>query len=143
MKKLFNTNYNHGALDVALLILRVGIAIMMITHGYPKLVKLLSGEEIKFADPYGMGVYLSILLAVFAEIGCSILIFLGLATRLATIPLIITMLTTVFIIHAEDGFGVQELSLHYLIVYVFLLISGAGRFSIDSLIGTNKGRRRR
>lgn len=144
MKQLFNTNYNHSGLDIALLILRVGTSAMMLTHGYPKLQTLLAGGEIQFADPFGLGMYISMLLAVFAEVLCSILLMLGLATRLAAIPLIITMGIAVFMIHAADPFIKKEMGLHYLLAYVFILISGAGRFSIDRLIGgSSKGRRRR
>lgn len=143
MRRLFNTNYNHRGLDVGTLILRLGVAGMMLTHGYPKFQGLLEGGEIQFADPYGLGVTFTMIFAVFAEFFCSLLILLGLATRLATIPLLITMGTVVFVIHAADGFGKQEMGLHFMLVYVFLLIAGPGRFSIDNLISSNMRRRRR
>jgi putative oxidoreductase len=143
MKRLFNTNYNHSGLDFALLILRIAISAMMLTHGYPKLQALLAGGELQFADPFGFGEYLTMLLAVFAEVLCSILLLLGLATRLAAIPLIITMATVIFIVQAADGFDKKEMAAHYLLTYIVILIVGAGRFSIDHLISNNKSRRRR
>lgn len=82
----------------------------------------------------GVGDELSLYLALFAEIGCSIFVILGCATRLVVIPLIITMLVAVFIIHAADPFVKQEMGLHYLLIYVMLLLTGAGRYSIDYLI---------
>jgi len=143
MSRLFNTNYNHRSLDIALLIFRVSIALLMLTHGIPKFNTLLAGGEIKFPDPIGVGAVLSLVFAVFAEAFCSILIFLGLATRLAVLPLIITMLVAVFIIHAEDGLVKQEAGLHYLLAYVLLLFAGSGRFSIDSLISRKTSRSKR
>lgn len=143
MKRTFNTNLNHNLIDFGLLVLRVSIGIFMLTHGWPKLSKLLAGGEIQFLDPFGIGAKPSFILAMFAEFFCSILIILGLATRWAVIPLIITMLVAIFVAHAADGFQKQELPAHYVLVYVFLLLSGPGKFSIDHLISKNLNRRYR
>lgn len=134
MKRLFNTNFNHDSLHLMLLILRIGIASFMIVHGYQKLGWLTAGGEIQFGDPIGVGEAASLYLTVFAEFFCSIFLLLGLGTRLATIPLIITMLVAVFIVHSADGFDKKESGLHYLLVYVFLLVSGPGKYSIDHII---------
>lgn len=134
MKTLFNTNLNQASIHFMLLILRIGIASFMIVHGYQKLGMLTAGGEIQFGDPIGVGDAASLYLAVFAEFFCSIFLLVGFATRLATIPLIITMVVAVFIVHAPDGFDKKELGLHYLLGYVFLLVSGAGKYSVDHLI---------
>ncbi len=147
MKRLFNTNFNNETVHGMLLFLRIGIAALMLTHGIPKLQGLLAGGEIKFGDPIGIGVAPSLYLTIFAEVGCSVLLILGLCTRLAIIPLIITMLVAALIVHAQDDFGTKEMALHYLLVFVFLLFSGPGKYSFDSLIGRSSGhssgRRRR
>ena len=143
MKRLFNTNLNLESTHLILLLVRITVAAFMLTHGYPKLQKLLAGGEIQFGDPIGVGVHTSLVLAVFAEFACSILIFLGLATRLATLPLIVTMAIAVFIVHATDAFGNKELGLLYLLIYLVLLVVGAGKYSIDQLISRNSHRRRR
>ena len=83
-------------------------------------------------DPYGLGVTTSFVLVVFAEFVCSVLVILGLATRLATIPIIITMATAVIIAHANDPFGVKEKPLLFLVCFVFILIIGAGKYSVDN-----------
>lgn len=134
MKNLFSTNINVKSLDFILLLLRIAVAAFMLTHGYPKLMKLLAGGEIRFADPFGLGMYFSLVLAVFAEFFCSILVGLGIGTRLAAIPLIITMSVAAFIAHASDPFGRKELALLYLVVFVFLLFTGSGKFSVDYFI---------
>ena len=103
----------------------------MLTHGTPKLITLFGSEEIAFADPFGMGMEITLAFAVFAEFICSILVILGLGTRLAAIPLIITMFTAAVIIHASDPFQRKEMALFYLLVFTVLLITGAGKHSLD------------
>ena len=105
----------------------------MLTHGFPKLLKLFGSEEIVFADPFGIGQGITLTLAVFAEFICAILVILGLGARLAAIPLIITMFTAAFVIHAGDAFNSKELALIYLIIFVVILITGAGKHSLDYL----------
>ena len=134
MKNLFKTNINIQSLNIVLLLIRVLIASFMIVHGLQKTHLLFGAEPLQFADPIGIGMKASLILTLFAEIFCSVLIFIGLGTRLAVIPLMITMLVAVFIIHADHGFAKQEMGLHYLMTYLLLLVTGSGKFSIDRLI---------
>lgn len=59
---------------------------------------------------------------------------MGAFTRLATIPLIFSMLVVIFIVHANDPFQMKELPLLYLGIYVLLFFTGAGRISLDTII---------
>lgn len=111
----------------------------MLTHGFPKLMKVIDGN-MQFGDPLGIGAGPSLVLAAFAEAICSILIILGLATRLAVIPLIITMATAAFIVHANDPFSSQEMPLLYLLIYVTLMVTGPGKYAVDQAIGKKSGR---
>jgi putative oxidoreductase len=138
IKHLVSTHHKNNNLDWALLIARLGISSLMLFHGIPKLMKLFGEGEIQFGDPIGLGPEVSFMLVVFAEFFCSVLLFFGFATRIVAIPLIITMLVAVFIVHSSDGFGAQELGLHYLLVYVILLILGSGRYSIDGWLSRPK-----
>lgn len=138
MKKLFHTGFQPELLNMVLLIIRIAVAVFMLTHGWPKLQKLLAGGEIKFGDPIGIGMAPSLALAVFAEFLCSILVGIGLATRLATIPSIITMAVAAFISHGADPFGKKELALLYLLIYIFLLVAGSGKYSIDNFISRKR-----
>jgi len=133
MKKLFQTKLNNTSVHLSLLLLRLAAGGFMLTHGFPKLKRLMAGE-MQFGDPLGLGPEISLVLAVFAEFLCSILILLGLGTRLAVIPLIVTMAVAAFIAHGADPFGRKELALFYLVSYVVLLLSGSGKFSVDRLI---------
>lgn len=137
MKRIFSINKTI-ATDIGLLIARVGIAVLMLTHGIPKLVMLLSGSVVQFPSVFGMSPEVSLGLTVFTEVLCSALLLVGLATRLVTIPLIITMLVAALLIHAADPLSAKEPALNYLLVYVFLLLSGGGKYSIDGLLQRKK-----
>jgi putative oxidoreductase len=134
LKGLFQTGTREVYLDLLVLFLRIAIAALMISHGLPKLSKLLEGGEIQFGDPIGLGPTLSLILVVFAEFFCSILIGIGLGTRLATIPLMITMFVAAFITHGADPFQRKEMALLYLLFYISLLIIGSRKYSVDYLI---------
>lgn len=134
MKKIFHVNKASNATHAALLLARVGIAALMLTHGLPKMGLLFSDAAIQFPAVMGMSPQLSLAMTVFAEVLCSVLILTGFATRLAVIPLAITMLVAVVLIHAADPFSAKEPALHYLLVYVILLFTGSGKFSIDYLL---------
>lgn len=106
---------------------------MMLTHGIPKIMRFFSGNEIKFADPFGLGPEISLAMAAFAEGICSILVILGFKTRLASIPIILTMLTAAFYAHWDDPFGRKELPLLFCVVFISLLLTGGGAYSLDNL----------
>lgn len=120
--------------DLVLLILRITFGgSMIIGHGWGKLMRLFSGEPIEFGDPYGIGPTASLILATFAEFLCSVLVMLGLFTRLSVIPLIITMLTVVFVVHLGDEYGRVEKGILFLMAYIAILIGGPGRYSLDAI----------
>ena len=77
---------------------------------------------------------LSLVLAVFAEVLCVIFVLVGLGTRLASIPIIVTMVIAVFLIHAADPFAVKEMGLLYLLAYVVFFLVGSGKYSVDALL---------
>ena len=121
-------------LDIGILVLRLFFGgFMIILHGWGKMLKLFSEGPIEFGDPIGLGPTVSLGLTVFAEFLCSILIMLGLFTRWAAIPLIITMLVAAFIVHGPDPLMRKEKALLYLAPYIFLLLNGAGKYSLDHL----------
>jgi len=62
------------------------------------------------------------------------MVALGLLTRMAVVPLIITMLVAAFVIHGGDPFKKMESALLYLIPFIVIFWQGAGKFSIDEFI---------
>ena len=125
--------------DLGLLVLRVGAGVMMMTHGWGKLLMLLDGKGHDFADPVGAGPMASLLLAVFAEFLCALLVVLGVKTRWTAIPLVVTMAVAALVVHASDPFNVKELAALYGVVFLALVLTGGGRYSFDGWLG---GRRR-
>lgn len=134
MKKFLKTHIYLGYLNLVLLFVRIGVGFLMMTHGVPKMQKLFAGGDIKFADTFGIGPTPTLALVVFAEVICSALIILGLFTRLAVIPLTITMAIAAFVIHGSDPIGDKEASLMYLMIYLIILAAGPGRYSVDRLL---------
>lgn len=119
-------------LDISLLLLRLAFGgLMIINHGWGKLNKLLAEGPVKFADPLGLGKEISLQLAVFSEVVCAFLLVIGLFTRLAAVPALITMLVAAWIVHGGDPFKQQEHALLFAVVYAVLIIMGPGKFSID------------
>jgi len=133
MRKLFSTRYNPGAYNMALLILRLGFGILMAYHGYQKFTHFHQTEGFMM-NFMGMGKSVTTSLVIFAELFCSILVILGLFTRLACIPLVILTLVIVFKAMNGDIFGKAEVGFLYLLTFTSLLFTGAGRISVDHLI---------
>ena len=126
--------------DLASLILRVGLGFFMVFgHGLGKLQMLISGE-IQFAALFGLSPAINLTLAVLAEFFAALLVMIGLKTRLASIPVILTMAVAVFIVHFSDplfaasGGGSKEFAAIYLIGYLGILLLGSGKYSLDALI---------
>lgn len=138
------------ALALGLLILRLGIGGYMLTHGWGKLQMLLAGNFEQMGDPIGLGPVLSLVLITFAEFACSILVMIGLATRPAAAVIAFAMAVAAFVAHAADPWTMQrafevflagesqfpvskEPALTLLIVFLSLVFTGAGEWSLDAL----------
>ncbi len=138
MKKILDLCFNPGeysnTISLSLLFLRLIVGGFMLTHGIGKFMMLIGDAPIRFLDPIGLGAGFSLALVVFAEFLCSICLIFGFATRLAVIPLVITMLVATIVVHGADGFGKQELPLLYASIYVFLAVMGSGKFSVDQYL---------
>lgn len=132
MKRINSTRFTNTGVHFCLLLLRVGLGLMMLNHGLPKLMHF-NQMAPDFFDPVNTGGHFSLILVIFAEVICAGLIILGLFTRWATIPLIIEMLVVIFMVHVDQGFARQELAAHFLLGLIILLILGPGRVSIDAI----------
>lgn len=120
--------------DVGLLLVRVvfGLALIL-AHGWPKLANLVSADP-SFADPLGIGPVPSLFLAGLAEAGFAALVVVGAFTRVAVIPVLVTMSVALFVVHGADPFTQQEMALLYGAAFLAIFIMGPGRISVDRLL---------
>lgn len=118
------------SVDIAVLIARIGVSILMFRHGWAKMDNLLGGNW-TFPDPIGLGSSASLLLTIFAELGCSFAFMVGALTRPAAIILAFTMFVAAFFVHKGEPMAEREASLLFMTLYILIAILGPGKFSID------------
>ncbi|SFW63247.1 DoxX family protein [Chitinophaga sancti] len=135
MSKLFSSKASNGAINFSLLLLRIAFGgLLLWNHGLGKL-KGFSAMKDSFPDPLHIGHPISLGLAVFAEVFCAGLVIIGLATRLATVPVIVTMGVALFLIHGHQALKEQEPAILYLVPFLVILFAGPGKVSLDNAIG--------
>ncbi|HEU4575843.1 MAG TPA: DoxX family protein [Chitinophagaceae bacterium] len=134
MKKLFSIQYSDNGISFAALVLRLAMGSMMLPHGFSKLLNFAVMSQ-KFSDPFHLGHTVSLCLVIFAELFCPVFIILGLLTRLACIPLLISLTVALWYAHHWQIFGAGERAALYLAGIIAILFIGAGKISLDRLIG--------
>lgn len=129
--------------DIPLLFMRLVLAYgfwgpaMMKWNNMDGIIDWFSGMGMPFPT---INAYLS----ATTEVSGSVLLLLGLGTRLISIPLMIVMLVAIFTVHISHGFEAGangfEIPLYYLIMLFTLLVYGPGRYSVEGLLRkmTNK-----
>jgi putative oxidoreductase len=134
MKRFLSIKYSSGAFNFALLLLRIGLGVLLLNHGYQKLLHF---NEMKhhFINFIGLGSTVSLSLDIFAEFFCSIFIMLGLFTRLTVIPIVIAMSVALSKAHHFQMFGAGERAAIYLVCAIVILFCGPGKISVDGIIG--------
>lgn len=116
--------------NLALLLLRIGFGGFLMTHGIPKISRLFE-TPVKFANPFGIGETPTLILTIIGEVIAPIFIIIGYKTKWAAIPSAITMAVAAFVIHAKDDLGTKEHALLFMIVFIAITLTGAGKYSID------------
>ena len=135
--KFLQLNFLPRSADLALLLLRIwhGGALLLL-HGWGKLTGFSAMAE-KFVDPFGIGKTPSLVLAVGGEVVCTLLLVLGLFTRLAALGAGATMATAFWFVHGSRlaGPGNGEMAFLFLGVCLALFVAGPGKFSVDAKLG--------
>jgi len=116
--------------DSALALLRIVFSLLMMTHGWSKLERILEGN-LSFGDPLGLGSTLSLYLVTFAELVAPIFIIVGFKTRIMALITSFAMAVAAFIAHGADPFAKKEMALLYLVGFLTVALMGPGRYSID------------
>lgn len=133
--------------DLGLLVLRIGIGVMFILHGWPK---LMGGPEVwakvgQAVEVIGLNQFTVFwgFMAGFAEVIGGLLLALGLLFRPACLLLLITMIVAT-LKHAlgGDGFGGYSHAAESAILFFSLFFIGPGVYSLDKKIFMKERARR-
>src|ERR1700733_4186597 len=126
MKKLLSINYSDGVFNFAMLLLRLVFGILIMNHGYDKLMHF-GDRHNTFMNFMGIGSTLSLALVIFAEFFCGLFVILGLFTRLSVIPIIIVMIIAIVKAHHNAIFGDAQPATLFLTGFLVLLFVGPGK----------------
>jgi putative oxidoreductase len=133
MKSLLRLSFLPVNADCGLLLLRLWTGLsMLLIHGWPKLTHF-SEMAAKLPDPLHVGAKVSLGLSIVSEVLGSVLLILGLFTRLGALFGVINMAVAFIMVHhyALHGQSSGELAFVYLGAYLALLFAGGGRMAVD------------
>jgi putative oxidoreductase len=137
------------------LLLRLIIGFGAMAHGYAKLSRGPAGFEkllVQIGVPFP---HLTSWIVPLTEVAAGICVFIGAFVSIAAIPLIFTMIVAMFSIHIHNGFSSlktigltangpvfgppgYEINLLYIAGLASIILTGAGIYSVDSLIDYRK-----
>lgn len=134
MKKLLSTSYQEWAFDTMMFLIRISFGgLMLVNHGFQKMVNFSRLQHV-FSDPFHIGSKFSLMLVIFAEVFCALLVVAGLFTRLAVLPLVFSIGVAFFLTH-NHNFDKAELDALFLAGFLAILLCGPGRASLDRMMG--------
>lgn len=131
------------ARDTALLLARVVTGVVLVAHGWQKLVT--NGVAATTDGFEGMGIPLAPVAAVFAtvvELLGGVMLIAGAATALVGVLVVLDMLGAALFVHIGNGVFVAEGGWELVgviaAVALALAAAGAGRFSVDHALGRRR-----
>ena len=121
--------------DIGLLFLRGSGALFLLwVHGLPKVLNY--SEQLKvIEDPFHLGAHVTLLLAIFAEVLCPLLIVAGVLVRLACLPILAVLLIAMVVVHPEWTLLEGQFGWLLLIIFTSILIAGPGRIAFNQRWG--------
>ncbi|CRM44860.1 MULTISPECIES: DoxX family protein [Pseudomonas] len=116
--------------DLGLLFLRASGALFLLwVHGLPKVLDY--SEQLKqIEDPFHLGAHMTLLLAIFAEVLCPVLIVAGVLVRLACLPILAVLLIAMLVVHPQWTLLEGQFGWLLLIIFTSVLLAGPGRFTL-------------
>lgn len=118
------------ARDIGLLFLRVSGGLFLLwVHGLPKLLDFTAQLQL-IEDPFHLGAQLTLILAIFAEVLCPLLIVAGVLARLACLPILFVLLVALLVVHPQWSVAEGQFGWLLLILFTTVLIAGPGRLVI-------------
>ncbi len=133
-KRITASALGGNRVHLGLLLFRIIVSLeLIIVHGFKKIGIGVDVAEL-IPNPLGLPQEINEFLAIIANIGFPVFIILGLLTRLSVLPVLAVTLTGYFILHAHDPLFVKDVPFMYSVVFLFIFITGPGKYSIDSII---------
>ncbi|MCP1440840.1 putative oxidoreductase [Erwinia persicina] len=127
MKPLFS---QPPRIDAGLFFLRLtGCLLLLYVHGLPKVFHF-SEELTRIEDPFGLGPYMSLLPAIFAEVICPLFILAGVFTLPACLAVIGVLLVAMVFVHPDWSIAEGQFGWLLLIIFTTLAITGPGRWRL-------------
>ena len=125
--------------DFGLLLIRVALGTIMVAHGAQKLFTFgyggVAGSMAQMGIPFPQ---IGAALLMATEFGGGLLILAGLLTRFAAAAFAFAMFVAATQVHLPNGFFLPngyEFTLMLGLTSIGLVLTGAGRYSLDALIG--------
>ena len=129
-------------LDYGLLLIRAALGIIMVAHGAQKLFTYGYPGVVGAMGQMGLPApQIAAALIIAAEFGGGILMLAGLLTRFAAAAFAFSMAVAAVQVHLPNGFFLPngyEFTLMLALTSLGVAFTGAGRFSIDALIGRSR-----
>ncbi len=116
-----------------MLFLRLFVATLLFTQAITKSQDYLLIEN-QYPSIWGITSDQVVTIVGLLELGAGVLLAIGLFTRVASAVMVVVMFGAAFLFFPGQTFAQAELHVVYAGIYIFLLIVGAGRFSLDSLL---------
>jgi len=154
-RKVFSTMNSRTStrIDVALLLLRLGLLIDFFVHGAQKLFGAFGGGGVSGTGAFFASIGANpgpmwALLVGLVEFGGAICVGIGLLTRLAAAAIAMDMAGAIALYNWPHGFfaetatGGWEINMIIIAMCLALVLAGAGRFSLDAMVLPSWQRRR-
>ena len=129
---LFPQYFRGKGVSFLILAVRVFFGVLFFLHGVDKMMNF-NQLSLNYPSIFGLGSYMTLMLAVFCEFCCSLFLIAGLLERIILIPMIISMAVAYFDVH-DAILPEGELALIYMVVFFILFMVGPGRFSLDYML---------
>jgi len=139
LKGIVRLAFMPGNVDAGLLVLRLlAGGSLFIKHGWEKITTF-PAMAAHFPDPIHIGLVPSLVVALIGDAICSVLVAFGFCTRWAALFAAVNIAVAWSLVHHFAFFKKPqgdhgELCVLYIITFLALFLTGAGRFSLDALI---------
>ncbi|MHC8367469.1 DoxX family protein [Pseudomonas sp. ZT5P21] len=126
-----NSQWDRRVQDIGLLFLRVSGGLFLLwVHGLPKLLNYSAQLQV-IEDPFHLGANITLMLAIFAEVVCPLLIISGVLARLACLPILSVLLIALLVVHPQWSLDEGQFGWLLLILFTSILIAGPGRLALN------------